>query len=156
MGLRQTDVAREIGVVKTCISEYESQKSSPGVETLQKIGHFFGVSLDEILTDRIDAPRAERIVAQRAQQKDFREFIQNASLPTEVQTRLARINRIDMVTMMNSDRYAVIKLAKEQRQLIEELEEEHDKSAARVRDLADRLDRIQEVFHKLGIDVESL
>ena len=44
--LRQSDLAKELGVRKTTISNYETGYSIPKREVLGKISKFFGVSMD--------------------------------------------------------------------------------------------------------------
>jgi transcriptional regulator with XRE-family HTH domain len=153
MGLNQSDIAQHISKTKQCVSDYEAEKVLPGVDTLQMIGHFFGVTLDEMLSARIDAKRAEKIIAKKTEQADYKQAILEASLPSDLQSKLSRLKRMDIVTMMSSERFAIIDLAKNQRQVIEELEEEYDKSRARNRELAERLDEIQKTLAELGIDL---
>lgn len=49
-GLTMKELGAEIGVAESTISQYETGKRQPDYETLLKLGEFFGVSIDYILT----------------------------------------------------------------------------------------------------------
>ena len=49
-GLTMKELGEEIGVAESTISQYETGKRQPDFETLLKLGEFFGVSVDYILT----------------------------------------------------------------------------------------------------------
>lgn len=49
-GLTMKELGAEIGVAESTISQYETGKRQPDYETLLKLGEFFGVSMDYILT----------------------------------------------------------------------------------------------------------
>lgn len=49
-GLTMKELGAEIGVAESTISQYETGKRQPDYETLLKLGEFFGVSVDYILT----------------------------------------------------------------------------------------------------------
>lgn len=44
------ELGAEIGVAESTISQYETGKRQPDYETLLKLGEFFGVSVDYLLT----------------------------------------------------------------------------------------------------------
>ena len=48
-GITQTQFAKEMGVTKQCVSNWENDNVLPSVEMLVKIAEFFSVSTDEIL-----------------------------------------------------------------------------------------------------------
>ena len=48
-GLNQVDFAKEIGVTKQCVSNWENDNVVPSVEMLEKIADFFFVSTDFLL-----------------------------------------------------------------------------------------------------------
>lgn len=49
-GLTMKELGAEIGVAESTISQYETGKRQPDYETLLKLGEFFGVSVDFLLT----------------------------------------------------------------------------------------------------------
>lgn len=49
-GLTMKELGAEIGVAESTISQYETGKRQPDYETLLKLGEFFGVSVDYLLT----------------------------------------------------------------------------------------------------------
>jgi len=59
-GLTQEELGRIIGVEKSTISYYESNRSTPNDEIKAKLADFFGVSLDYLL-GRTDIREGERI-----------------------------------------------------------------------------------------------
>lgn len=63
-GLTMKELGAEIGVAESTISQYETGKRQPDYETLLKIGEFFGVSVDYLLTGeeekRAPTPKGER------------------------------------------------------------------------------------------------
>ncbi|MDR3216104.1 MAG: helix-turn-helix domain-containing protein [Clostridiaceae bacterium] len=48
-GLRQTDLAKEIGVAGNTITQYENNTIRPSYEVLVDIANFFNVSTDYLL-----------------------------------------------------------------------------------------------------------
>ena len=48
-GITQTELAKELGVVRSTICQYEKGNREPDMETLIKIADYFGVSIDFIL-----------------------------------------------------------------------------------------------------------
>lgn len=66
-GLTMKELGAEIGVAESTISQYETGKRQPDYETLLKLGEFFGVSVDYLLTgdENKKAPtqEGERIVS---------------------------------------------------------------------------------------------
>lgn len=63
-GLTMKELGAEIGVAESTISQYETGKRQPDYETLLKLGEFFGVSVDYILTGeetkKAPTPEGER------------------------------------------------------------------------------------------------
>lgn len=49
-GITMKELGIEIGVAESTISQYETGKRQPDYETLLKLGEFFGVSVDYLLT----------------------------------------------------------------------------------------------------------
>ncbi len=57
MGLRQSDVARMLGVERATVANWERGAKLPSLDTLIKLSEAFGVSLDELVgTARAAAP----------------------------------------------------------------------------------------------------
>lgn len=57
--LTMKELGAEIGVAESTISQYETGKRQPDYETLLKLGEFFGVTVDYILTGEEKAPAQE-------------------------------------------------------------------------------------------------
>ena len=51
-GLTQKEVADQIGVDQTAVSFWENGKTLPRASLLSKIAMIYGVTVDELLTDR--------------------------------------------------------------------------------------------------------
>lgn len=51
-GLSQDQVARLLGVTDKAVSKWENGKAKPGINTLRKIAHLFGVPIEELLQMR--------------------------------------------------------------------------------------------------------
>lgn len=49
MGLRQSDVARMLGVERSTVANWERGVKQPSLDTLIKLSETFGVSLDELV-----------------------------------------------------------------------------------------------------------
>lgn len=47
--LRQTDVAKAVGIDQRSLSNYETGKTSPDSETIVRLAKFFGVTCDYLL-----------------------------------------------------------------------------------------------------------
>ena len=47
--LKQSDVAKVVGVTQQCISEWENGKTEPTLSYLWKIADFFDISVDELI-----------------------------------------------------------------------------------------------------------
>lgn len=66
-GITMKELGLEIGVAESTISQYETGKRQPDYETLLKLGEFFGVSVDYLLTGeepkKAPAPEGERSVS---------------------------------------------------------------------------------------------
>lgn len=54
-GLQQRDLANTLGMAPSTLSQYETGKRKPDIDTLEKIADFFGVSID-YLVGRTDEP----------------------------------------------------------------------------------------------------
>ena len=48
-GINQVEFAKQIGVTKQCVSNWENDNILPSVEMLVKIANFFSVSTDSLL-----------------------------------------------------------------------------------------------------------
>ena len=48
-GLNQVELAKELGVSKQCISNWENDNIQPSIDMLIKIADYFGVSTDYLL-----------------------------------------------------------------------------------------------------------
>ena len=48
-GINQVELAKELGVTKQCVSNWENDNILPSIEMLIKIADFFGVSTDFLL-----------------------------------------------------------------------------------------------------------
>ncbi len=48
-GISQTELAKQLGVVRSTICQYEKGNRQPDTETLIKLADFFGVSIDYLL-----------------------------------------------------------------------------------------------------------
>jgi transcriptional regulator with XRE-family HTH domain len=86
--LRQEDVGKIVNVEKSTVSQWESGKRTPDVETIMKLADYFNVSIDYILgkTDirtpietiaahRSDDPMSELPEEARKSLEEFKEFI---------------------------------------------------------------------------------
>lgn len=51
----QTDVARGTGIPQSNLSEFETGKLQPKIETLVKIAHFFGLTISQLIEDKSDS-----------------------------------------------------------------------------------------------------
>ena len=47
--LKQSDVAKVVGVTQQCISEWENGKTEPTLSYLWKIADYFDISVDELI-----------------------------------------------------------------------------------------------------------
>ncbi len=47
----QTDVAKGTGIPQSNLSEFETGKLQPKIETLVKIAHFFGMTVSQLIED---------------------------------------------------------------------------------------------------------
>lgn len=73
-GMTMKELGAEIGVAESTISQYETGKRQPDYETLLKLGEFFGVSVDYVLTGKEQAPAPED---ERITMDDFTFAMQN-------------------------------------------------------------------------------
>ena len=48
-------VAKEAGVTQTALSNWKSGRSTPSSKTLQKVADYFGVTVDYLMTGRVEA-----------------------------------------------------------------------------------------------------
>lgn len=48
-GISQVELARQLGVTKQCVSNWENDNIQPSVEMLCKIADYFTISTDELL-----------------------------------------------------------------------------------------------------------
>ena len=51
-GLSQEEVAEKIGVSRQTISKWESNQSSPDIQSCKAMADVFGISLEELLYER--------------------------------------------------------------------------------------------------------
>ena len=74
-GLTMKELGAEIGVAESTISQYETGKRQPDYETLLKLGEFFGVSVDYLLTGdenkKAPTPEGEREIDDRKMKAAF-------------------------------------------------------------------------------------
>lgn len=54
-GVTHYKVAKEAGVTQTALSNWKSGRSTPSSKTLQKVADYFGVTVDYLMTGRVDA-----------------------------------------------------------------------------------------------------
>lgn len=54
-GISVAELERKVGLGNATIRTWE--KSDPGAKKLKRVADFFGVSVDSILSDRVDPPR---------------------------------------------------------------------------------------------------
>jgi len=47
--LKQSDIAKVVGVTQQCISEWENGKTEPTLSYLWKIADYFDISVDELI-----------------------------------------------------------------------------------------------------------
>jgi transcriptional regulator with XRE-family HTH domain len=64
-GITQAQLAQAIGVAQPRVAEIEAGDANPRLATLSKLAHALGVTLSELLTDHLNADRAERRRAAR-------------------------------------------------------------------------------------------
>jgi transcriptional regulator with XRE-family HTH domain len=57
-GLTQTDLAQKIGMSYIQIGRYETQKSNPSADVLQKLAKALETSTDFLMNGSTDAPKA--------------------------------------------------------------------------------------------------
>lgn len=72
-GITMKELGAEIGVAESTISQYETGKRQPDYETLLKLGEFFGVSVDYLLTGE-EAKKAPSGVDERSVSDDAIKF----------------------------------------------------------------------------------
>lgn len=65
-GLTQDDLSRYLGLSKSTISMYESEKRSPDNETLLKLANYFGVTTDYLLGNEQPAKNEEEMLIDKA------------------------------------------------------------------------------------------
>lgn len=53
-GVTPYKVAKEAGVTQTALSNWKSGRSTPSSKTLQKVADYFGVTVDYLMTGRVD------------------------------------------------------------------------------------------------------
>ena len=74
-GLTMKELGAEIGVAESTISQYETGKRQPDDESLLKLGEFFGVSVDYLLTGdenkKAPTPEGERKIDDRKMKAAF-------------------------------------------------------------------------------------
>ena len=51
-GYTQKQIAEKLGVVESCYANWEQGRTEPNISTLRKLSEIFGVSVDELLSDR--------------------------------------------------------------------------------------------------------
>ncbi|MFZ6050467.1 helix-turn-helix domain-containing protein [Halocola ammonii] len=56
--LTQTDLANKLGVNRSVIGAYEEGRAEPKLKTLISMAHFFKVSLDDLLSKRLETAKA--------------------------------------------------------------------------------------------------
>jgi transcriptional regulator with XRE-family HTH domain len=66
-GLNQTELGKELNKTKNNISQYESGKRSPDLETLKKIADLFQTTTDYLL-GRTDHPRGRLVTVEELEQ----------------------------------------------------------------------------------------
>ena len=54
-GLTQEQFATEIGIKRSMVGAYEEDRASPKMENIKEIANFFGISVDELVSERITA-----------------------------------------------------------------------------------------------------
>lgn len=91
-GITQTELAKQLGVVRSTICFYESEQHSPTPEMLIKLADFFGVTVDYLLGREDEAPASvhtpttsEHTEAERELLTLFRElspYLQDLTLQT--------------------------------------------------------------------------
>lgn len=91
-GISQTELARQLGVVRSTICQYEKGNRQPDTETLLKLADFFGVTVDYLLGREDDTPAnvhtpttSEHTEAERELLTLFRElspYLQELTLQT--------------------------------------------------------------------------
>ena len=54
-GVTPYKVAKEAGVTQTALSNWKSGRSTPSSKTLQKVADYFGVTVDYLMTGRVEA-----------------------------------------------------------------------------------------------------
>ena len=52
LGYTQKQIAEKLGVVESCYANWEQGRTEPNISTLRKLGEIFGVSVDELLSDK--------------------------------------------------------------------------------------------------------
>lgn len=74
-GITMKDLGEAIGLAESTISHYETGKRQPDYETLLKLGEFFGVSVDYLLTGdeskKAPTPEGEREIDDRKMKAAF-------------------------------------------------------------------------------------
>ena len=48
-GILQIELAKQLGIARNTLSQYETGKRSPDLDTLQKIADYFNVSIERVL-----------------------------------------------------------------------------------------------------------
>lgn len=97
--LRQEDLAKELGVRKTTVSNYETGYSIPKREVLGKISKYFGVSMDylcgngEETKNRLNTMETYRQMAEIPQYEYYPSSKSDGKLPRPRSIRATRVTR---------------------------------------------------------------
>lgn len=54
LGISQREVSEKLGIPQTTLFSYETQGSSPNIETIIKLADFYNVSIDELVGRETD------------------------------------------------------------------------------------------------------
>lgn len=75
--MTQDDLARELFVTRTAVSKWENDRGYPGIDSLKEISRFFGVSIDELISDE-DAAKVRAETERRARATRYIAYAQFA------------------------------------------------------------------------------
>lgn len=64
-GVTPYKVAQKAGVTQTALSNWKSGRSTPSAKTLQKIADYFGVTVDYLMTGKVESEKKESEIASK-------------------------------------------------------------------------------------------
>lgn len=100
--LTQLDLAKKLGIVRTAVTNYETERTMPDPNTLNKLSNIFGVSVDYLLgiSDNKEKSTVQAKNISRAAQLDD-EFPEGVDVLMRAKEELTPKQRKKMIELMN-------------------------------------------------------